>query len=232
MGGLFNYYLHGICRTRALSRQLRPKQKMLSEPSLLFGIWASSWQMCSVITLECILNSTAELTAQSLHVTHADNGMDISLQVHDIFAGYGHLQTLGLRCVLYLNETPWTHEDQIFAHVEQCALSEEFLGRDAITRVSDGLDICNSTDSLEYLSATATCRLYAGRLKHDSTLHRKDSTSFKKHMFSLKPKVTFGEASEMKKQMLDRYSDDDYYFLEDYIDGMMVKSEVYVTNRS
>ena len=51
-------------------------------------------------------------------------------------------------------------------------------------------------------------------------------------MFSLKPKVTFGETSEMKKQMLDEYSGDGYYFLEEYIDGTMEKSQVYLTNRS
>lgn len=42
-----------------------------------------------------------------------------------------------------------------------------------------------------------------------------------------KAKLAFGEASKMKKHMLDRYSGDGYYFLEDYIDGMMDKSEVY-----
>ncbi|KAH3969124.1 hypothetical protein HBH64_179100 [Parastagonospora nodorum] len=156
----------------------------------------------------------------------------LSLFVADVFSNYSGMH-LGFNCRTYGSIlTPWAREDQNFAHVDQGALSEESLGRDTITRVRDGLDIYKPTDSLEYLSVTATCRLYPGRLKHDSTFHRKDSTSFKKHMFSLKPKVTFGETSEMKKQMLDEYSGDGYYFLEEYIDGTMEKSQVYLTNRS
>jgi len=151
--------------------------------------------------------------------------MNEGLQAQDILASYSNLQTLGLRCSLYLKQTPWAHEDQHVAQVDQGAFCEESLGRHAITKV-------NAADKLEYLSVKATCRVYPGAIKHDSTFHLKDSKSFKKHMFSLKPKLTFGEASEMKKQMLDRYSGDGYYFLEDYIDGMMIKSEVYLTNRS
>jgi hypothetical protein len=38
----------------------------------------------------------------------------------------------------------------------------------------------------------------------------------------------FKQASGLKEEMLDRYSGDGYYFLEDYIDGMMEMSKVLV----
>jgi hypothetical protein len=46
-----------------------------------------------------------------------------------------------------------------------------------------------------------------------------------RRMFTLKPRVAFEPAEDLKKEMMASYAEDNYYFFEEYVDSMMGPSQ-------
>lgn len=84
--------------------------------------------------------------------------------------------------------------------------------------------------SLEYLAVAATYRLLSDYIHPSFKHHLGAQPKTEKHIYSLKPRLNFEPATKVKKEMMERYEQDGYHFLEDYIDIMMKTSDVVVTD--
>jgi hypothetical protein len=98
---------------------------------------------------------------------------------------------------------------------------ERLIGHVALQYMSGGNALPTHHGSLEYLSVVAKCRLRSSEVPLTSTIHIIEVSQARKRIFSLRPQVSSQPAADMKKEMLERYAEDGYYFLEHYIDGMM-----------
>jgi hypothetical protein len=99
-------------------------------------------------------------------------------------------------------------------------VEEKFADEFVETFVQEALS--NATEcSLEYLATTVNCTvtksLFRGTLPQSVPLNSENV----KHMLSLKPAKVRKPAIQLKEEMMKRYVDDGYYFLEAYIDGML-----------
>jgi hypothetical protein len=100
---------------------------------------------------------------------------------------------------------------------------EDCLAYEAAQTIMEKSNPAINEPSLEYLVATNSCDIHKSMLRDD----RQQITLFAmqpmKNMLSLKPAIVRRPVHQLKEEMMKRYEDDGYYFLEAYIDGMMKK---------
>jgi len=93
---------------------------------------------------------------------------------------------------------------------------EHNIAYDAARRLS-----LHTDSSMEYLSVTNNCIVYSTDCVEDFQQAVPTSPRQPKHLLSLKPGIVLETGLHVKEELMARYAGDGYYFLEEYIDGIM-----------
>jgi hypothetical protein len=103
----------------------------------------------------------------------------------------------------------------------ECGMFECKIGRDTFRRLTNGMSSSAAQGPIEYLAITNHCSFY----KSSASQHLQSGTPLDwrqmKQILSLKPNVISKQALQIKEEMMERYREDGYYFLEEYVDYMM-----------
>jgi hypothetical protein len=109
-------------------------------------------------------------------------------------------------------------------------LLESFLAHKALHGLNYNERTAGVLGSLEYLSVPTICLYFKEQVCADNERLAVGFYGGEKRIMTLKPKPVFRTAAEAKEEMIELYAKDGYYFLEEYIDTLMVKSHSKILN--
>ena len=129
------------------------------------------------------------------------------------------IQTLAFGCT----STPRSYQNILeeSEQLEKHSLIEEAIGAELLRHLASVTKLRSATDSLEYISISSDIRVYTSDLSKDHQL-REGLPRDVKHLFTLRPEVAF--KSVCKEELMAKYHEDGYYFLEEYIEGLLEQS--------
>jgi hypothetical protein len=132
-----------------------------------------------------------------------------------------------LRCTTiimhYIHRQPLTEDD--VTRFKSGALLEERIGLGALHQVYGKSRCPDGSGPLEYLSVATDCKFRTREVPIGLHELATRTAQGQRRMFTLKPRVAFEPAEDLKKEMMASYAEDNYYFFEEYVDSMMGPSQ-------
>lgn len=132
-----------------------------------------------------------------------------------------HLETLHIACNTILDVVSGAPCAQALRRLHEADMFSTEIACQIVESVTTGRFSPAADTHADYLAVTNSPAILSSRVEGDVEQIMSQCSKSKRHMLSLKPKVVRKSTQQMKEEMMKKYEKGGYYFLEEYLDGML-----------